>query len=159
MTNEELTALIQCAKAAGYSPHEIEPLNPYKMKGDTGSAIRIAAESLIPQMAAQWKRESSKSVETLETAAIRAGVGEMTQTAHNHMMETDRDYRASYEETMARREAGWLSKMDEEAKKLADLRERQQRGFSRATNNSQHCNDWNRRMANRMHEPARNMIR
>lgn len=160
MTNEELTALIECARAAGYSPHEVEPINPYKIKGQQGSALRIAAESLQPAFAAQWKREATKVVETLETAAVRAGIGEMTQTAHNHMMETDRDYRVSYEETIARREAGWLSKMDEEAKNLADLRERQQRGFSRQnTATSEHCSNWNRRMAGRMNEPARNMIR
>ncbi len=169
MTKEELSALLQISKSAGYLPHEIDPISPYKVKGDKGIALRIAAEANFPALAAQWKAESMKQVDTLETAAMAAGVIEgesVSQTAHAHLMETNRDYRTAFEESVARREAGWVSQMEKGAEELRQRREKQTAQFDRKAQNRRPGDttidvgvaDWNRRHRGLMNQPASRLI-
>lgn len=170
MNQEELSALLQISQAAGYSPDQIDPISPYKMKGDKGIALRIAAETHFPALAAQWKADSMKQVHTLETAAMAAGViddKEVSLTAHNHLMETSRDYRAGYEESLARREAGWVAEMEKGAEELRQRREKMSATFQAKADNrrtgsmnvDQGVAAWNRRFRNSMNQPAKNLIR
>ena len=168
MTTEELSALVEIAKAAGYSPDQVEPINPYKVKGNKGMALKISAETNYPALAAKWKAESMKQVHTLETAAMEAGVikGDVTQTAHNHLMETSHDYRVAHEETVARREAGWLAALEKGANELQAMREKQTSQFDAKAKNrqpglnvDQGVAAWNRNMRGQMNRPASDLIR
>ena len=49
---KELQALLDVSRSAGYSPSDVDPVNPYKVKGPKGDALKIAAEATNPQMAA-----------------------------------------------------------------------------------------------------------
>lgn len=74
----------------------------------------MAVESIDPVMAARWRQEAGIS-SSLEAAAVQSGLMEMTERAHQNLMETNADYAVGHAEAMARREAELIASWDKAA--------------------------------------------
>ena len=122
MTEKELKLLMDCARLAKQDPSALKEANPFEMKGNVAQSMQSAAEVLDPVQAARWRAEAG-ATPSLQAAAVKAGLMEMSQQVHKELMAIDGDYRAGVEESNARRETELLAQMESDAAKLAEARE------------------------------------
>lgn len=122
MTEKELKLLMDCARLAKQDPSALKEANPFEMKGNVAMSMQSAAEVLDPVQAARWRAEAGETP-SLQAAAVKAGLMEMSQQVHKELMAIDGDYRAGVEESNARRETELLAQMESNAAKLAEARE------------------------------------
>lgn len=149
MNEEQLKCLLDSAALAKIKPSTLKPVNPFTQTGEKAQAMQMAVQTLFPQMAAQWRTEAGESI-SLEAAAAKAGLREITNNIHQELSNLDADYIAGAEEAAARREADLLASLEKGAAELAETREKQQRQFSQQAgkNNSsgQYTRDFMRRL-------------
>lgn len=165
MTEKELKLLMDCARLAKQDPSALKEANPFEMKGNVAISMQAAAEMLDPVQAARWRAEAG-ATPSLQAAAVKAGLMEMSEQVHKELMSIDADYAAGVEESKARREAEILDSMEKGAAELAAKREAQSQAHQRASGNSntgQHSRDFLRRMgvsnaAQLSSIPARRML-
>ena len=143
MGEEELKVLLDAAAACKLDPSGLKAQNPFTMKGETAKALQIAVQTNHPQMAAKWRVDAGEN-SSLEAAAVKAGLREMSQSVHQELMDLDSDYVRGVEESKAAWEAKMLSQFEEKTQEAQDLREKQQAQFQRQSGNNQAGGGYNR---------------
>ncbi len=123
MIDSEIKLLLEAAKAAHINPGKLATKNPWTCSGNVAIAIQSAVSMIDPAQAAKWQREAGR-VDSLETAAVRAGITPPTYDSHAERLETDADYVTGQLEAKSAWEAKMLASFDEEADKLKNQRKR-----------------------------------
>lgn len=123
MTEKEIKILLEAAKAAHINPGKLATKNPWTCSGNVAVAIQSAVSMIDPAQAAQWQREAGR-VDSLEAAAVRAGITPPTLDSHHEMLENDPDYVTGQMEAKSAWEAKMLSDMDKAAEEMKHQRQR-----------------------------------
>lgn len=111
LSDQHLAPMVNAARSLGIPLGELKPVNPFTQQGARAEQICMALEVTNPVAAAQLKAEAGLSF-TLETAAVRAGVIEMTQSAHTELMISDADYIQRQQEQAVQKEQDLLASME-----------------------------------------------
>lgn len=111
LSDQHLPAVVAAAQALGIPLGELKPVNPHSQQGDRARRICMQLEVDNPIANAEMKTEAGVGA-TLETAAVRAGVIEMTQSAHQELMRSDADYIQRTNEQAVEREQDLLASME-----------------------------------------------
>jgi hypothetical protein len=128
MDDAGVKLLLEAAKAARINPGKLSVRNPWTCEGNVAMAMQSAVSMINPSMAAKWKSEAGHS-DSLETAAVKAGLTAPTHQSNAERYETDPDFVVGMEEAQASFEARMLKKFDSEADKLKASRERQFKNY------------------------------
>ena len=118
LSDKHLPAMIRAAKTAGIPLGELKPLNPVTQQGPRALALITALEMNDPATLAEMRQEAREGA-TVETMAVRAGLIEMTPSAHQALMASDPDYVREHKEKAIKREADQLATWDRLAKEGA----------------------------------------
>lgn len=148
MTDYELQTLLKAASLAKIPASTLKPLNPWTQQGERAQAMQMAVAEVDAAQAARWRIAAGESI-SLASAAAKAGLTEMTSSAHEELSQIDADYITGVEEARARREADLLDRMEKETAELAAKREQQTQAFARQSGNSSrgsHVRDFHRRL-------------
>ena len=111
LNDKHLPAVVAAAKALGIPLGELKPVNPHTQQGDRARRICMQLEVDHPIANAEMKTEAGEHV-TVETAAVRAGLIQMTQSAHQELMRSDADYIQRTNEQAVEREQDLLASLD-----------------------------------------------
>ena len=111
LSDKHLAPMVNAAKAAGIPLSELKPVNPFTQQGGRAKQICMALETVDPVVAAQLKAEAGIGA-TLETAAVRAGIVQMTPSAHAELISSDADYIQRQQEKAVKQEQDLLDSME-----------------------------------------------
>lgn len=115
LSDKHLPAMIRAARSANIPLDELKPVNPVTQQGRRAKALLMALEVNDPDVLAEMRQEAGEGA-TIETMAVRAGLIEMTPSAHQALMASDADYVRQQQEQAVQREADQLATMDRLAK-------------------------------------------
>lgn len=118
LSDKHLPAVINAARSAGIPLGELKPVNPFTQQGKRATLLQASLEAVDPVACAQLRGEAGLG-STLETAAVRAGLIEMTPTAHAALMASDGDYAQEQRDAAIQRELDQLEAWDRQAKEMA----------------------------------------
>ncbi len=111
LNDKHLPAMLRAAQTAQIPPSELKLLNPVTQKGQRAVMLLAALEMNDPDVLAEMRAEANEGA-TLETAAVRAGLLQMTPSAHATLMATDGDYVRKQQEKAVEKEQDLLSSME-----------------------------------------------
>ena len=135
---------------------ELKPVNPFTQQGSRAELIQTAVASINPAQAARWRQEAGESA-SLEAAAVRAGLKEMSQSVHQELMQIDPDFITGQEEAKAAWEAKMLHDLEKGAERLAENRDKQQAAFQRQAGTNTAGGQYNREFVQRFGGDARKL--
>ena len=110
MTEAEVKALFNAAKAAGLKTSELKAVNPWTQTGKKASLMQLAVEALDPMAAAGFKQQAGVEV-SLEATAARMGITQATPQIHQELMGVDPAYAAAAHQQAIDAEAEYLKRM------------------------------------------------
>ncbi len=149
MTDAELKVLLEAASMLKISASDLKPVNPFTQQGGRAELIQTAVASINPSQAARWRQEAGESA-SLEAAAVRAGLKEMSQAVHQELMQIDPDFITGQEEAKAAWEAKMLHDLEKGAERLAENRDKQQAAFQRQAGSNKAGGQYTREFTQRM---------
>jgi len=121
VTDEELQLLLQAACVAKLDPSQLKPINPFTQQGGVARTMQSAVEQVNPSIAARWRVEAGETL-SLQAAAAKQGIAQLTNAAHSELMTLDSSYREQHQQNMSKRESELLESMEKGAERLAEAR-------------------------------------
>lgn len=127
LSKQHLPAMIEAARAAGIPLGELKPVNPFSQQGQRATMLQSALQVVNPVAYAELRNEAGIGA-TLETVAVKAGLVEMTESAHKGLMASDGQYVIEQKSAEIKREADLLASYQKQGDDMERNRLISQRG-------------------------------